>query len=85
MPESIAEFKHESIQDRKSIVKYLKTLWEGIDNGRIAFHSEDDEIELISPGPDEPQASGRSPPRIARKSFCKSIGNPTKAKRSPAI
>ncbi len=49
MPESITEFKHESIQDRKSIVKYLKTLWEGIDNGRIAFHSEEDEIELIPP------------------------------------
>ncbi len=47
MPESIAEFKHESIQDRQSIVKYLKTLWEGIENGRIVFDSEEEEIELV--------------------------------------
>ncbi len=31
------EFKHESLQDRESIVKYLNALSEGISNGHLLF------------------------------------------------
>ncbi len=40
------EFKHESVQDRESIAKYLNALCEGIQKGQLTFKNGDQEIEL---------------------------------------
>ncbi len=38
------EFKHESVQDRESIVKYLDALSAGFAEGRLSFTLEDKEF-----------------------------------------
>lgn len=38
------EFKHESLQDRQSIVKYLNALSEGFENGQLVFANKDKQI-----------------------------------------
>jgi amphi-Trp domain-containing protein len=40
------EFKHESIQDRISIVNYLNALSEGIQNGHLLFQNTEEAIVL---------------------------------------
>ena len=40
------EFKHESIQDRISIVNYLNALSEGIQNGHLLVENTEDSIVL---------------------------------------
>ncbi len=42
------EFRHESIQDTESIIKYLTTFSEGFQKGEIEFRSGTDEI-IIRP------------------------------------
>jgi len=37
MSDSEDEFKHESIQDTELIIKYLKALTEGFQNGKLLF------------------------------------------------
>jgi amphi-Trp domain-containing protein len=46
MASSKGEFKHESVQDRISIVKYLAAVCEGIQQGRLTFNDDDREIVL---------------------------------------
>lgn len=43
-------FKHESLQDAKSIVKYLEALGVGFSNGAIRFLSDDREFVLNPQG-----------------------------------
>lgn len=38
------EFKHESLQDRQSIVKYLNALSEGFENGQLVFANKEKQI-----------------------------------------
>jgi amphi-Trp domain-containing protein len=40
------EFKHESLQDCASIVRYLKALIEGLESGRLEFGTDDQELSL---------------------------------------
>jgi amphi-Trp domain-containing protein len=42
------KFDHESIQDRQTIRKYFNSLIEGLENGRIVFSSEKDNV-LLTP------------------------------------
>jgi amphi-Trp domain-containing protein len=42
------EFKHQSIQDRESIVKYLSALREGFSDGRLVF-STDSRQHVLEP------------------------------------
>lgn len=44
------EFKHESYQDRVSIVKYLEALCDGVSNGRIVFGNNEKQIVLEPKG-----------------------------------
>jgi len=40
------EFKHESVQDKTSIVKYLNALSEGLQKGSLTFNNKDKDITL---------------------------------------
>ncbi|MBU1238814.1 amphi-Trp domain-containing protein [Myxococcota bacterium] len=40
------EFKHESMQDQESVVKYLQTLADGFQRGSIEFHDGTQQLEL---------------------------------------
>lgn len=40
------EFKHESLQDRESIIRYLNTITEGFGKGEIIFRSDSEQIIL---------------------------------------
>jgi amphi-Trp domain-containing protein len=44
------DFRHESVQDRKSIVKYLQALTAGIEQGQIAFGSGEHSLTLEPSG-----------------------------------
>jgi amphi-Trp domain-containing protein len=44
------EFQHESLQDRESILAYLKALAEGFSTGTITFTDKDGEISLSPAG-----------------------------------
>lgn len=43
-------FKHESLQDRKTIIKYLKTINDGIAKGALSFADDVNEITLTPDG-----------------------------------
>jgi amphi-Trp domain-containing protein len=43
-------FKHESLQDRKTIIKYLKTINDGIAKGALSFADDTNEITLTPDG-----------------------------------
>ncbi len=45
-----AQFKHDSIQDRESIVEYLTALTEGIAAGSLDLRSDSGEINLTPKG-----------------------------------
>jgi len=45
-----SSFRHESLQDRKSIRSILKALLEGIDKGKLKFSDADDEIVMQPQG-----------------------------------
>ena len=44
-----SSFRHESMQDRKSIRNILKAVLDGIDKGKLSFSDADDEI-VMHPG-----------------------------------
>ena len=44
------EFRHESMQDRGSIVKYLKALSDGFERGELTFQKSSDHIILNPDG-----------------------------------
>ncbi len=46
MGKTAEEFTHQSIQDTESIVRYLNTLGQGIEKGRLLFCSGKDELVL---------------------------------------
>ena len=48
--ENLKDFHHESMEDRESIIKYLKTLSDGFLQGRIEFRSGQDNIVLEPTG-----------------------------------
>jgi len=43
-------FSHESLQDRKTIIKYLKTISDGIHKGAFSFADDNSEITLTPEG-----------------------------------
>lgn len=43
---SSQRFKHESLQDTKSVVQYLEALGQGFEAGKLALISEDRSMEL---------------------------------------
>jgi amphi-Trp domain-containing protein len=43
-------FKHESLQDRKTIIKYLKAISDGISKGALSFADDASEITLTPDG-----------------------------------
>ena len=43
-------FTHESLQDRKTIIKYLKTISDGISKGALSFADDANEITLTPDG-----------------------------------
>ena len=45
-PEREREFEHESLQDRESILAYLKALTEGFESGVLTFSDSTGEISL---------------------------------------
>ena len=45
-----SSFRHESLQDRKSIRSILKALLDGIDKGKLKFSDADDEIIMQPQG-----------------------------------
>lgn len=45
-----SEFKHESLQDRQTIVRYLHALSEGFANGSIKLGQEEEQIILVPNG-----------------------------------
>jgi len=46
----INEFKHETLQEQKSISEYLKVLTEGFENGQLIFRNEKEHIILKPEG-----------------------------------
>lgn len=44
------EFKHESVQDAASVVRYLRALVDGFENGRLEFGADGRTIELRPQG-----------------------------------
>ena len=45
-----SSFRHESLQDRKSIRSVLKAVLDGIDKGKLSFSDADDEIVMRPQG-----------------------------------
>jgi len=45
-----SSFRHDSIQDPKSISAILKALMDGIEKGRVTFSDEDDKITMKPEG-----------------------------------
>ena len=45
-----SEFKHDSVQDRQSIVRYLEAMIDGIRNGHLEFRNDEQEIVLEPSG-----------------------------------
>ena len=43
-------FNHESLQDRKTIIRYLKTISDGIHKGALSFADDTNEITLTPDG-----------------------------------
>jgi len=43
-------FRHESLQDRKTIIKYLKAIKDGISKGALSFADDANEITLTPDG-----------------------------------
>ncbi|MDT8282436.1 MAG: amphi-Trp domain-containing protein [Gammaproteobacteria bacterium] len=43
-------FKHESLQDRKTIIRYLKAINDGIAKGALSFADDSNEITLTPQG-----------------------------------
>jgi amphi-Trp domain-containing protein len=50
MAKQTGEFKHESLQDRETIVKYLNAISEGIRNGHLVLANGDEPIMLEPSG-----------------------------------
>ena len=50
MAKNSREFQHESLQDRRSVVKYLEALAEGIRNGTINLSNQGGDISLTPEG-----------------------------------
>ena len=46
MSKKTENFEHESIQDRDSVINYLKAISEGFKKGRLKLSDEDDELTL---------------------------------------
>jgi amphi-Trp domain-containing protein len=46
MSESYNDFKYESLQDTKTIVKYLEALKKGFESGKITFANSEKKIHL---------------------------------------
>jgi amphi-Trp domain-containing protein len=46
MAQDDREFEHESLEDRASIVRYLKAITDGFDNGSLSLASRNGEILL---------------------------------------
>jgi amphi-Trp domain-containing protein len=44
------EFRHESLQDQQSIVKYLNAIAEGITNGKLTVGDDDQQFDLFPQG-----------------------------------
>ena len=44
------EFRHVSVQDRHSIIAYLKAVTDGMERGTLSLRSEDEELELSPAG-----------------------------------
>jgi amphi-Trp domain-containing protein len=44
------EFEHESVQDRQSIVKYLRVLAEGFERGLLSFSDKNGDLKLEPKG-----------------------------------
>ncbi|MCB2231166.1 amphi-Trp domain-containing protein [bacterium] len=49
MPTETDEFKHESLQDCESIVKYLSAISDGFQNGQLMLANGDDREMVIRP------------------------------------
>lgn len=49
MPSDDAEFTHESLQDRESIIRYLAALGEAFQQGRLQLTRDSDKIVLDTP------------------------------------
>lgn len=45
-----SNFRHDSIQDRKTIGKLLRSITEGVEKGELEFSDEDGEIHLSPDG-----------------------------------
>lgn len=43
-------FRHESLQDRRSIISYLQAILDGFENGKLTFQQEQDEVTLEPEG-----------------------------------
>lgn len=50
MRQSKNSFRHDSLQDTKSIGKILQAVTEGIDKGKLVFSDEDDKIVMKPDG-----------------------------------
>lgn len=50
MASSDKEFKHESYQDRDTILEYLKSITEGIEKGAISLGNQRERVELEPDG-----------------------------------
>lgn len=44
------DFRHESVQDRRSIVKYLQAITAGIEQGQISFKTQEHSLTLEPSG-----------------------------------
>jgi len=49
MAQSSNEFKHESLQDNQSIVKYLEAIKDGFENGKLTLANGDSREMVLEP------------------------------------
>lgn len=50
MKQDKKSFRHESLQDQQSILKFLYAISEGLENGKLVLSDEEDEISLSPEG-----------------------------------
>ncbi len=60
------EFRHESIQDRDSIIRYLTTFSEGFQKGEIEFRAGTDEIVIRPAGLIQMEVKAKSTERKSK-------------------
>lgn len=66
---AVNEFKHETLQDTRAIIEYLKILTEGFESGELTFRSDREQIIMKPEGMIQLEVKAKKKDRKAKLSL----------------